>query len=64
MPAGDQRPSTEIHVRNNTEIMEVLTTTNVTTISTSTSPTIVDTALRGTDSPQISLPERTVPHPM
>ena len=52
IPAGDQRTSTEVHVRDNTEVTEVLTTTNVTTtISTPTSPTIVDTALRGTDSP-------------
>ena len=64
IPAGDQRTSTENHVRDNTEITEEPTTTNVTTIiSTPTSPTIVDTALRGTDSPLISLPERTMPHP-
>ena len=64
IPVGDQRTSTEIYVRDNTEIMEVPTTTNViTTVSTHMSPTIVDTALRGTDSPRISLPERTMPHP-
>ena len=52
MPAGDQRTSTEIHVRDNTEITEVPNTMNVTTtISTPTSPTIVDTAIRGTDGP-------------
>ena len=40
---------------------EVPTTTVVTTtISTPTSPNIVDISLRGTDSPWISLPERTV----
>ena len=44
--------------------MEVPTTTVVTTTTTTpTSPNIVDISLRGTDSPWISLPERTVPHP-
>ena len=52
IPAGDQRTPTEVHVRDNTEVTEVPTTMNVTTtMSTPTSPTIVDTALRGTDSP-------------
>ena len=52
IPVGDQRTSTEVCVRDNTGATEVPTTTNVTTtISTPTSPTIVDTALRGTDSP-------------
>ena len=52
VPAGDQRTSTEIYVRDNTEIMGVPTTINVTTtVSTPTPPTIVYTALRGTDSP-------------
>ena len=56
--------STEVHVRGNIEVSEVPTTTVVTTtISTPTSPNIVDIDLRGTDSPQISLPERTVPRP-
>ena len=64
IPVGDQRKSTEVCIRDNTEVIEVLTTMNITTtISTPTSPSIVDTALRGADSPQISLPERTVPHP-
>ena len=39
------------------------TTIVTTTTSTPTSPTLVDTDLRGTGSPRISLPERTVPHP-
>ena len=57
--AGEQRTPTEVYVRDNIEVMEVPTTTIVTTtISTPTSPNIVDT-----DSPQISLPERTMPHP-
>ena len=64
IPAGDQRTPPEVCVRNNVDISEVPTTTNVTTtISTLTSPTIVDTDLRGTGCPQVSLPERTVPHP-
>ena len=64
IPVADQRTSTEVYIRDNTEVMEVLTTVNITTtISTPTSSSIVDTALRGADSPQISLPERTVPHP-
>ena len=45
-------------------MLEVPTTTVVTTtVSTPTSPNIVDISLRGTDSPWISLPERTVPRP-
>ena len=64
IPAEDQRIPTEVCVRDNTEVTEVPTTTNVTTtMSTPTSPTIVDTVLRGIDSPQISLPGRTMPHP-
>ena len=64
IPAGDQRTTTEVCVRDNIEVLEVPTTTVVTTtISTPTSPNIVDTDLRGTGSPRVSLPERTVPHP-
>ena len=64
IPAEDQRTPTEVRVRGNIEVLEVLTTTVVmTTTSTPTSPNIVDTDLRGTSSPRISLPERTVPHP-
>ena len=44
IPVRDQRTSTEVHVRDNIEVTEVLTTTIVTTtISTPTSPNIVDT---------------------
>ena len=39
------------------------TTIVTTTTSTPTSPTMVDANLRGTGSPRISLPERTLPHP-
>ena len=64
IPAGDQRTPTEVRVRDNVEVLEVPTTTVVTTtVSTPTSPNIVDISLRGTDSPWISLPERTVPCP-
>ena len=64
IPAGDQRTPPEVYVRNNVGILEVPTTTiDTTTTSTLTSPTITDIDLRGTRSPQISLPERTVPHP-
>ena len=52
IPVGDQRTPTEVCVRDNTEVTEVPTTTIVTTtISTPTSPNIVDTDLRGTGSP-------------
>ena len=64
IPVGDQRTSVEVHVRDDIEVLEVLTTTVVTTtIPTPTSPNIADTDPRGTGSPWISLPERTVPHP-
>ena len=58
IPAGDQRAPPEVYVRNNENVLEVPTTTIVTTTtSTPTSPTMVDTELRGTESPRISLPE-------
>ena len=61
---GDERTPIEIRGRDNVEILEVPTTTVVTTTTTTpTSLNIVDISLRGTNSPQISLPERTVPHP-
>ena len=64
IPAGDQRTPTEVRVRDDIEVTEIPTTMNVTTtMSTPTSPIILDTTLRGADSLQISLPERTVPHP-
>ena len=63
IPAGEQRTTTEVCVRDNIEVMDILTMTDVTSISIPTFPNIVDTDLRGTSSPQISLPERTVPHP-
>ena len=64
IPAGDQRVLFEVYARENENVLEVPTTTIVmTTSSTPTSPTMVDTDLRGTGSPRISLPERTVPCP-
>ena len=64
IPAEDQRAPSEVYVRDNDNVLEVPTTTIVpTTPSTPTSLTMVDTNLRGTGSPRISLPERTVPHP-
>ena len=64
IPVGDQRAPPEVYARNNENVLEVPTTTIVTmTTSTPTSPTMVDTDLRGTGSPRISLPERTVSHP-
>ena len=66
IPAGDQRVPPEVYVRNNVDISDIPTTTNVnviTTTSTPTTPTMVDTDIRGTGSPWISLPEGTVPHP-
>ena len=55
IPVGDQRELPESSVRHNVGIMEVPTTTNViTTISTPTPPTMVDTDLRSTGSPRIS----------
>ena len=48
----------------NDNVLRVPTMTIVTTTtSTPTSPTMVDTNLRGTESPRVSLPERTMPHP-
>ena len=64
IPAGDQRVPSEVYARNNENVLEVPTTTIVTTTtSTPTSPTMMDANLRGTGSPRISLPERTVPCP-
>ena len=52
IPVGDQRALPEVYARNNENILEVHTTTIVTTTtSTPTSPSMVDTDLRGTGSP-------------
>ena len=64
IPAKNQRMPSEVYVRDNDNVLRVPTTTIVTTTtSTPTSPTMVDTNLRGTGSPRISLPERTMSHP-
>ena len=64
IPAKDQRAPTEVYAGDNDNVLGGPTTTIVTaTTSTPTSPTMVDTDLRGTGSPRISLPERTVPNP-
>ena len=64
IPAGNQVTPVEVHERDNIEVLEVSTTTVVTTTtSTPTPSTLVDTELRGKGSPQISLPERSLPRP-
>ena len=64
IPARDQSVPSEVYARENENVLEVPTMTIVTTTtSIPTSPTMVDTDLRGTGSPRISLPDRTVPHP-
>ena len=73
-PTEDQRTQSEVYVRDNDNVSRVandsvnvlrVPTTTIVTTSTSapTSPTMVGTNLRGTESPRISLPERTMPHP-
>ena len=62
--AGNQVTSVEVHERDNIEVPDVLTTTVVTTTTSMTTPPItVDTELRGTSSPRISLPEGSLSHP-
>ena len=67
IPADDQRTLSGVYVREKDNVVRVpgvFTTTVVTTTSsTPASPTMVDTNLRGTGSPRISLPERTLSHP-
>ena len=63
-PVENQRAPSDVYHRDNVYVLEVPATTSVTTAtSTPTSPTIVDIAQRGTESPRISLPERTMPCP-
>ena len=58
VPAGNQLTSTEVHERDNIEVLDVPTTTVATTAASTTTPPItVDVKLRGTSSPRISLPE-------
>ena len=64
IPTEDQRTQSEVYVRDNDNVLRVPIMTIVTTsTSAPTSPTMVDTNLRGTESPRISLPERTMPCP-
>ena len=58
VPAGNQVTSVEVRERDIIEVLDVPTTTVVTTITSMTTPPItLDTELRGTSSPRISLPE-------
>ena len=64
VPAGNQLTSIEVHERDNIEVPDVPTTTVATTAaSTITPPITLDTDLRGTSSPRISLPEGSPSHP-
>ena len=54
---GDQVTVVEVHEREHIEVLDVLTTTAITTISTTTPPEPLDVELLGTSSPRISLPE-------
>ena len=63
VPAGNQVTPVEIHERDNKEVPDVPTTTVVTTTSMTTPPITLDTELRGTSSPMISLPEGSPSHP-
>ena len=67
IPVDDQRIPSEVYARENDYVlrMPIVPTTTVvaTPVSTPTSPTMADTNLRGTGSPRISLPERTLSHP-
>ena len=74
IPTEDQRTQSEVNVRDddnvsrvpndNDNVLRVPTTTIATTsTSTPTSLTMVDTNLRGIESPRISLPERSMPCP-
>ena len=64
IPTEDQRTQSEVYVRDNNNVLRVpMMTIATTSTSAPTSPTMVDTNLRGTESPRISLPERTMPCP-
>ena len=54
---GDQVTTVEVHEREHIEVPDVLTTTTITTILTTTPPEPLDVELLGTSSPRISLPE-------
>ena len=64
VPTGNQITSVEVHKRDNIEVLDVPTTTVVTTTTSMTTPLVtVDTEIRGTSSPRISLPEGSLSHP-
>ena len=64
IPTEDQRTQSEVYVRDNNNVLRVPTMTIApTSTSAPTSPTMVETNLRGTESPRISLPERTMSCP-
>ena len=60
---GDQVTSGEVLEREHIEVLEVPTTTAITTIMTTTPPEPLDAELLGTGSPRISLPEGSPSHP-
>ena len=65
VPAGNQVASIEVHERDIMEVLDVPTTTVVTTTTSTTTPPItIETELRGTSSPRISLPEGSLSHPI
>ena len=57
VPTRNQVTSVEVHERDNVEVPDVPTTTVTTTATITTPPITLDTELRGTSSPRISLPE-------
>ena len=64
VPAENQLISTEVHESDIIEVPDVPTTTVVTTTTSTTTPPItLDTELRDTSSPRISLPEGSLSHP-
>ena len=64
VPAESQVTSAEVHESDIIEVPNVPTTTVVTTTTSTTTPPItLDTDLRGTSSPRISLPEGSPSHP-
>ena len=54
---GDQVTTVEVHEREHIEVLDVPTTTAITTTLTTTPPEPLDVELLGTSSPRISLPE-------
>ena len=64
IPTETQLTSTEVYESDIIEVLDVPTTTVVTTTTSTTTPPItLDTELRGTSSPRISLPKGSPSHP-